>query len=71
MLELNITLGVIFITDLTIQNLSEIIIPYIKTKQKEKEEADGADPTRLVSDVEKAYLLEEYDTMMGPFESYR
>lgn len=71
MLELNITLGVIFITDLTIQNLSEIIIPYIKTKQKEKEEADGADPSRTVSDVERAYLLEEYDTTMGPFESYR
>lgn len=69
MSELQASLGTIFLTRLATGSLLKILIPYMTKKQKEKSETKGADIDDL-TDVELAYIQQEYHVMLGPFADY-
>lgn len=68
MQELQANLGTIFLTRLAIGNLTEVLVPAITSRMKEKAETEGA--TTELSEVEKTFFLAEYHVMLGTFGDY-
>lgn len=69
--ELNTALGIIFIANLLAGNLAEVVLPIVKARMKEKKESQGTTLTSIsMTDVEKQFMAEPYDQMMGTFKDY-
>ena len=68
MVELQTTLGTIFLTRLCVGNITEVGIPWFMQRQREKKETEGA--SKPLSEVEKNFIQEEYHVMMGTFNDY-
>jgi hypothetical protein len=69
MAELQSSLGTIFLTRLATGSVLKLLLPYIAQKQKEKAESRGKDLEEL-SEVERAFIQQEYHVMLGPFADY-
>jgi anoctamin-10/anoctamin-7 len=69
MQELSTSLGTIFLTRLATGSILSVAIPYYAQKARIKKESKGADPKDL-SDVELAFMQEEYHVMLGTFQLY-
>lgn len=69
MQELQAALGTIFLTRLATGSILKLAIPYFSQKMKIKNETKGVDPDEL-TDVELAYIQEEYHVLLGPFMDY-
>lgn len=67
--ELQSSLGTIFLTRLATGSILKLLIPYITQKQREKAESKGKDLDEL-SEVERAFIQQEYHVMLGPFADY-
>jgi len=71
--ELNVSLGTIFIANILAGNLGEILPPIINARLKAKAESKGMvlqDASVKLTDVEKQFIAEEYDVLMGTFKDY-
>lgn len=71
--ELNTSLGIIFIANIVAGNLGEILPPIINAKLRAKAESKGSvleDAGVKLTDVEKQFIAEEYDVLMGTFKDY-
>ena len=71
--ELNTSLGIIFISNILVGNLGEIVPPIIAAKLKAKAESKGAvleGAAVNLTDVEKQFIAAEYDVLMGTFKDY-
>jgi hypothetical protein len=73
MLELQTTLGTIFITRLAVGNLTELGVPlitsYLKTREKSLAAPVG-DAKLELSEVERIFAMPVYDVMLGTFDDY-
>ncbi len=69
MQELQAGLGTIFLTRLATGSILKLAIPYFMQKHKMAAETEGVDVEDL-SDVELAFILDEYHVMLGPFMDY-
>eukprot|EP00601_Ochromonadales_sp_CCMP2298_P007360 CAMPEP_0173208830 /NCGR_PEP_ID=MMETSP1141-20130122/22749_1 /TAXON_ID=483371 /ORGANISM="non described non described, Strain CCMP2298" /LENGTH=736 /DNA_ID=CAMNT_0014135355 /DNA_START=177 /DNA_END=2384 /DNA_ORIENTATION=+ len=69
MVELQAGLGTIFMTRLATGSVLKLAIPYVTQKMKMKTETKGVDADEL-TDVELAYIQEEYHVILGPFLDY-
>lgn len=78
MVELSTQLGSIFITRIAVGNLTEVGVPYLKAMLRLRAETQGvaasgaskAALTRAACEVEREFLSEEYDVLLGPFADY-
>ncbi len=83
MQELQTTLGTIFITQLTLGNLTELGIPLFNYAWSLRERNDAVDEVRRanqgeidplmqqdLSEVERAFLMPSYDHLLGTFDDY-
>jgi Calcium-activated chloride channel len=80
MIELQTTLGTIFLTRMTVGNVTELGVPLVTgwwtTRQSENAaRLNGNENAALlerteISDVEKTYLMPKYDVMLGTFDDY-
>jgi len=71
--ELNTSLGIIFISNIVSGNLGEILPPILAARAKAAAESKGsilADAGVKLTDVEKQFIAEEYDVLMGTFKDY-
>ena len=71
MKELHYLLGCIFFLMIVVQNFLEIYSPIATANARMAEEKEGADPSKLVSDIEKQFVLQEHDAMFGSFTHYK
>jgi len=69
MQELQAGLGTIFLTRLATGSILKLAIPYFMQKMKTKNETKGVDIEDL-TDVELAFIMDEYHVMLGPFMDY-
>jgi hypothetical protein len=69
MTELQSGLGTIFLTRLATGSVLKLAIPYFMQKMKKKNETKGVSPSDL-TDVELAFIQDEYHVMLGPFMDY-
>jgi hypothetical protein len=69
MSELQSSLGTIFMTRLATGSILKLLVPYLIEKQKEKAESKGRALSEL-SEVERAYIQQEYHVILGPFADY-
>ena len=75
MAELSTSLGIIFITNITVGNVTEVIIPYYTSLKKMKEERERAvmrTETDIppLTNVERQFMKIEYDVLKGTFQDY-
>ena len=84
MAELQVSLGTIFIMQLIVGNFTELAIPSIalyfkkhensagvSTKSKDKvQAADGSGVMNEMSEIERNFMLPEYDVLLGTFDDY-
>lgn len=72
MVELQTSLGTIFLTRLATSSLLKVLIPYILQKQKAKSEVKGLSDEEIddLTEVEKAYTQAEYHVLLGTFADY-
>jgi anoctamin-10/anoctamin-7 len=71
--ELNTSLGIILIANIVAGNLGEILPPIINARLKARAESKGAvleSANVKLTDVEKQFIAEEYDVLMGTFKDY-
>jgi anoctamin-10/anoctamin-7 len=68
LVELQTNLSSIFITRLAVGNMTEIGVPLIMARLKKEKETTGSDVD--VGEVEKAYMKEDYNVMLGTFNDY-
>ena len=66
--ELQTNLGSIFMVRLAVGNATEIGVPIMLAKQKEKAETAGSDVE--LGETEKTFLKAEYHVMLGTFADY-
>eukprot|EP00615_Pteridomonas_danica_P014832 CAMPEP_0114382610 /NCGR_PEP_ID=MMETSP0102-20121206/4209_1 /TAXON_ID=38822 ORGANISM="Pteridomonas danica, Strain PT" /NCGR_SAMPLE_ID=MMETSP0102 /ASSEMBLY_ACC=CAM_ASM_000212 /LENGTH=489 /DNA_ID=CAMNT_0001538439 /DNA_START=18 /DNA_END=1488 /DNA_ORIENTATION=+ len=72
-IEIKYQFGIIFIANIVAGNLGEILPPIINAKIKAKAESKGAvleAASVKLTDVEKQFIAEEYDVLMGTFKDY-
>ena len=69
MQELQAGLGTIFLTRLATGSILKLAIPYFTQKMKIQSESKGVAVEDL-TDVELAYIQDEYHVMLGPFADY-
>jgi hypothetical protein len=84
MSELQVSLGTIFMMQLIVGNFFECAVPSIKLylAKSENEEgvskdkadqvtaADGSGTTNLMSEIERNFMMPEYDVVLGTFDDY-
>mmetsp|Transcript_20422 Transcript_20422/g.69393 ORF Transcript_20422/g.69393 Transcript_20422/m.69393 type:complete len:748 (+) Transcript_20422:84-2327(+) len=73
MVELSQGLGTIFLTRLAVGNLTEVGVPYVMGKIKEKKELQGVaddEYAKEPTEAEKQFLMAEYDVLLGSFKDY-
>lgn len=68
MVELQTTLGTIFLTRLCVGNITEVGIPWFMQRRREKKETEGT--SKPLSEVEKNFIQDEYHVMMGSFNDF-
>ena len=68
MIELQTTLGTIFLTRLCVGNITEVGIPWFMARRREKKETEGT--SKPLSEVEKNFIQDEYHVMMGTFNDF-
>ncbi|CAB1106693.1 unnamed protein product [Ectocarpus sp. CCAP 1310/34] len=68
--ELSTNLSTVFLARLAVGNLSEVILPILKARRRQREETMGSDPERTFSGPEREYIKETYDVMLGTFKDY-
>ncbi len=69
MAELQASLGTIFLTRLATGSILKVLMPWYAQKAKAKNEMKGVSMDEL-TDVELAYIQDEYHVMLGPFQDY-
>jgi len=84
MSELQISLGTIFMMQLIVGNFFECAVPSIQlylakaenedgVSQKKEDQitaADGSGTTNLMSEIERNFMMPEYDVVLGTFDDY-
>ncbi|CAM9104726.1 unnamed protein product [Ectocarpus sp. 13 AM-2016] len=68
--ELSTNLSTVFLARLAVGNLSEVVLPILKARRRQREETMGSDPERTFSGPEREYIKETYDVMLGTFKDY-
>ena len=68
LVELQTNLGSIFMVRLAVGNLTEIGVPILTAKAKEKAETAGSEVD--IGETEKSFHKPEYHVMLGPFQDY-
>ena len=71
MRELHYLMGAIFTCIILVQSAVQIYTPVTRAKKREEEEKEGADPSKVLSAIEKQFMLEEYDQMFGAFNHFK
>lgn len=68
--DLHYLLGCIFFTIIIVHNVLQVYTPTIASKRREAEEREGADPTKPFSNIEKQFMLENYEDK-GSFDQFK
>lgn len=66
-------LGIIFLVQLVVGNVQDIVVPYVRVKKRLRDELDdirNTGKTKGASPVEYEYTLDTYDNIMGPINDY-
>jgi hypothetical protein len=70
MRELQSSLGTIFLTRLATGSILKLAIPFFTQKMRKRAEAKGTDAGTELTDIEMAFMLDEYHVILGPFADY-
>jgi len=76
--ELSLALGIIFMTNIIVGNITEVFVPFVLARMKAKKEGivttkvNGRKVTEILplTLIEKQFLKLEYDPVMGLFKDY-
>lgn len=69
LVDLQAALGTIFLTRLATGSILKLFLPYINKIKNEAKESQGIDKD-LLTEVELAFIQEQYHVLLGPFTDY-